>query len=119
DSYIEALMIAPGHNAADVLHRQLAPAYAAYGFGQSGADLADYLVTAQWLSQNFRPRAVVIVVTAGDLQNSAQAKLRGFWFRRHGEEVEIERGADVRWRNRLSSSRLLCYLYLNLKFGKH
>src|SRR5216683_5670451 len=117
DSFVEAAMIAPGQRIADILAARIPLQVAA--FGVSGADLPDYMVTADWVARHIPTRMLIFVIVGGDLAGSVKPKLRGYWYHETPEHLEIRRNVAFTLRNTLSSSRLFNYLYYQLKVGPH
>jgi hypothetical protein len=117
DSFVEAAMIAPGGRIGDILAQRIPLQVAAFGI--SGADLPDYMVTADWVAGHIPTRMLIFVIVRGDLAGSVKPKLRGYWYHETLEHLEIRRNIAFTLRNTLSSSRLFNYLYYQLKVGPH
>ena len=117
DSYVEAAMIPGGRRMHERLQILLPGWMQAIGMGQSGADLADDLVMARYAATHFELKAIVILLSPADVLSSGKPRPRGFWFSGSGSATRIHSAAQVALRNQLYRSRLLSYLFVNLKFA--
>jgi len=66
DSFVEALQVPNGGTFHGLLHQGLGSRGQAFGIGQSGASLADYLAYATMARQELRPAALAFVIIAND-----------------------------------------------------
>ncbi len=79
DSFVEALQVPNDGTFHGLLHQELAGRGQAFGIGQSGASLADYLAYATMARRELRPAALVFVIIANDYDETlcAYAFIKG------------------------------------------
>lgn len=120
DSYIESLM----NDYHETLHGRLAQHFSGrekvYSISTSGASLSDYLVMAKYANVEFSPKALVILITSGDVEDSFGMSIRqgNSYFRRNSNgtlslyrtEYQPSKLKEV-----VKQSALFRYVYLNLK----
>ena len=117
DSFVEAAVLSQEDRLEERLNARISSLRAS-SFGISGADLPDYLVTADWTVDALNTQAVVFVISDEDLQNSSVPKRRGYWFERDAKGAfAMKRNVEFKLRNAIIGSRLASYLLYNLKFG--
>ena len=73
DSYVEALMNDYRDTLAGSLNDYLAEDQRVLSFGMSGAEMPDYLGTAELVGREFSPRWAVFLITAGDFTHGFNA----------------------------------------------
>lgn len=79
DSYVQGSAIATDRNLAAQLRRRI-DHRDVFALGISGANLPDYVATVQWAVARYRPSAVVVVVTAGDVADAFASRQGGYRF---------------------------------------
>lgn len=121
DSYVQASAIAQGRDLAALLDRTSAAPGHVYGFGVSGAALADYLAISQWAHATFNVGRVLLLLTGDDIAASVHAKPGGYHLAEHDGEYVLTRSDNPRrylvlaeWLNR---SALFRYCFDNLQFA--
>jgi SGNH hydrolase-like domain, acetyltransferase AlgX len=121
DSFVEALMLSGKETIQARLRQRLSPDVGSYGVGISGAGLSDYLVMARYAKQEFAPRALVVLVVAGDVKDSLIAHSGGYFFGKGARgELQLMRSPTGQHRElwaMLAHSRLFLYFVQNLRFS--
>lgn len=120
DSYIEALMLPWEQTGQGLLAKALEDRARVYSFARSGAPLSQYLAYAQWASGRFRPDRLVVLVVGNDYDESLSVYKSTPGFHYYTDtpagleltRVDYHPGLGVKL---ISSSRLLMYLFTNLK----
>jgi hypothetical protein len=115
DSFVEAAMIAPSDKVSHRLSEKTGTQVIA--LGEAGTGLADYTVSANWVSHNAPLKWMIFAVNAGDLTDSLVPPFRGYWYAQVDGKFVLQRRGKFWLRNFLTSSRLFDYLYYNLKIG--
>jgi len=70
DSYIEALQVDIKNSIVSILREKVSDQYDVYGFGMSGASLAQYLQMSRYVNKYFSPNVLVINVVHNDFDES-------------------------------------------------
>jgi len=115
DSYVEAAMISPDERQDQVLAKIIRRPVTA--LGMANTSLPDYMVVADWAVHNLRVSALVFELSPGDLSESVEPRLRGYWYEPLGDALVLNHSAKFTVRNVLMKSRLFDYLYYNLRFS--
>jgi hypothetical protein len=79
DSYVQGAAIPTDRNLAAQLRRRL-HGTDVFALGVSGANLPDSVAAVRWAVPRYRPGAIVVVVTAGDVAGSFVARKGGYRF---------------------------------------
>ena len=124
DSYIEAAMIPWEQTGAARLQQQLDRDWRVYAFGASGSALSQYLAYAAYVSQEFAPDVLVIVIVGNDFDESLlkYKKIPGFHYFVENDDddlmlqrIDYEPGLG---RRLLRSSALGMYVVTNLQIAR-
>lgn len=116
DSFVQAAATTPGRRLHEVLSMTLAPRHV-FALGRPGGSLPDYLALAQWGRDRYRPAAIIILISVGDVDDSVDEKPGGYSF------VLSPAGSDLIRRDRppysplenlINGSSLFRYAYDNL-----
>ncbi|WP_331375970.1 hypothetical protein [Sinorhizobium chiapasense] len=117
DSFVEASMLNFDERLAPLINKKQSDLRAT-SLGRAGADIPDYIVTANWVQRHLKSSFIVFVITDGDLLDSLRPKRRGYWFSREPDgSLALRRDTESGLRNALLKSRFASYVLYNLKFG--
>jgi hypothetical protein len=122
DSYIEARMVSFSDTLQERLRAVSGSTARVYAFAMNGAALSQYLIFARHARDTFRPEALIVNIVSNDFDESFAAFQAIARFHYFAEDADGELRPRLigfyypsRWRELLSHSALVRYMYFHLR----
>jgi hypothetical protein len=116
DSWVEAQATSINQNLGNELSKRLKTSV--YPLGMSGGRVTDYLALAKWGIDRYQPKALIFLVTGGDLDETTQSMRGGYNFQSQtGNNCELVRQETKEhnfFTKAITSTQLFRYLFNNL-----
>jgi hypothetical protein len=116
DSYVQAAAVTAGKRMHELLTARQVPVET-IALSRPGGSLPDYLSMVEWGVTRYQPRAVVVLIVLGDVDDSLADKPGGYHFALSPKGFELrrrDRAPLSPFRQTLNESMLIRYAYDNL-----
>jgi hypothetical protein len=116
DSYVQSSMLPYAETVTGRINARLgAQQIPVYSYGVPGYSLAGYVGTAEYVTNTFKPRAYVFIITKSDLDASLTAS-SGSYYLDSDRTLQFENGAPSRLKQLLDKSAIYRYTERQLRF---